>query len=125
MVKANELRIGNYINYSGNHRDYDGTFNEEFARYLFDVKDEWDMISGIPLTKDWLMKFGFKQITYQTGEKTLCFQADTWNVTNYANEGFKFWISECDDCPYYKEIKHVHQLQNLYFALTDNELEIK
>ena len=86
----------------------------------------WNMeyIIPIPLTKEWLVKFGFD------------FSIDTWYL-----KGVAIWETECCDAKGNEEIgffyelrdvgmmdmniKYVHQLQNLYFALTGQELKIK
>jgi hypothetical protein len=73
---------------------------------------------SIPLTEEWLVKFGFKLPAY------------SWI-------GDKFHLSEWDRYPLnwcvamnknnaivVSKLKYVHQLQNLYFALTGEELEL-
>ena len=74
--------------------------------------DHWDMIKPIPLTEEWLLKFGFKKdnnFTWVNLEMELMQRED----------GFWIWLG----ADLYLE--HVHQLQNLYFALTGEELIIK
>lgn len=41
------------------------------------------------------------------------------------DEGFKFMHGEPGDARHIRNIEYVHQLQNLYFALTGEELQIK
>lgn len=83
--------------------------------YLFDGsdQDEYDYnVNAIPLTEEWLRKFGFEKLqeTYFNGD----FELDITDA------GFLF--SET----YIKvSCKYVHQLQNIYFALTGKELEVK
>lgn len=118
-MKASELRICNLI---FTHKeeiivvkgiDIEGLilFNED--QNIFDFK-----CKPIPLTEEWLVKFGFE------------------------NEGFDYWngpvfFELCDcgngewrnsiNCHEYEHgiaIKYVHQLQNLYFALTGEELQL-
>lgn len=106
-MKANELRIGNIVNRQGTEIRVDGSDIKWFedGSYLG--------IEPIPLTEEWFVRFGF----------------------NKANEYYK---KQCNDfvlgiriedffMPYISHTKliHVHQLQNLYFALTGEELEIK
>lgn len=87
--------------------------------YLCDT-DDFERLEPIPLTEEWLFKFGFKfdghcswwkneliELTIDTGE-------DEYSVFN--NNGDYITL---------KGIKYVHSLQNLYFALTGEELEIK
>jgi len=106
-MEAKELRIGNWI-YSNTDKDiYRVDLIESWRNYL--------SISAIPLTEEWLLRVGF--------EKT--------ESGNYSNEegsfelihnnviGFRFAV---EGQYAYPEIKYVHQLQNLYFALTGLEL---
>lgn len=71
----------------------------------------------IPLTEEWLFKFGYKKVntlydTTEVFEKKLSY-------TIYFRSGvLSFSFST-------QEIKYVHQLQNLYFALTNEELKFK
>jgi len=76
-----------------------------------------DRFSGIKITEEWLLKFGFKH----SGNG---FYIHVESIIELANIGYKYFhcgfkgVSLCD-------IHSVHQLQNLYFALTQNELTIK
>jgi len=90
-------------------------YNEIENVYCYASMDE---IEPIPLTEEWLLKFGFEKlnlIAWRCGniiiETVLGF-----NVRMMATEESSVFI---------KKIKHVHQLQNLYFALTNEELTIK
>ena len=118
-MEANELRIGNYVNkyYCVQELDLiscgviDMNDIEDLASYIsLDLKN----VKPIPLTEEWLVKFGFEKLEgwdnmyyFQIGN----FQVYEYNVSGYDYDGFN--------------IKHVHQLQNLYFALTNKELAIK
>ncbi|MCT3943873.1 hypothetical protein HZQ28_01105 [Elizabethkingia anophelis] len=68
----------------------------------------------IPLTEEWLLKFGFKLKSDADGEY-------------YENCGVNILILRSDDIHFFfgnpnTKDKYVHQLQNLYFALTQKEL---
>ncbi len=67
-------------------------------------------LEPIPLTEEWLVKFGFEG--WDKGDYTM-------NLSNANFYKLPIWQ------PLAKNIKHVHQLQNLYFALTGEELTIK
>jgi len=79
---------------------------EHFERDIFNV-------SPIYLTKEWLLRFGFK--ASNSGEVYMLNGFHVFTCDN--NE----WKSFFRLSPY----KYVHQLQNLYFALTGEELTIK
>lgn len=72
----------------------------------------------IPLTEEWLLKMGFDEIDIEENKN---------NVRVFHLNGI--YCNTLYGVYYYshllKQIKHVHQLQNLYFALTGEELEVK
>ena len=74
--------------------------------------DNLEWYTPIPLTKEWFLKFGFKK-EGNTAKYWTLGTVDLWEISGtYVN-----------DLDY--EVKYVHQLQNLYFALTGEELIIK
>ena len=73
----------------------------------------------IPLTEEWLIKFGFDfdgYCSYWKSEIELTKDTMDEHFQSFNNVGSGL----CQ-----KEIKYVNQLQNLYFALTGEELTIK
>lgn len=98
--------------------------------------------SGIPLTEDWLLRFGFvdnmdsnsfRKETRNDKEVIQSFGVflkdgscgnDVWNE-NFADFMEIRSTEECDAVNFSCKIDYVHQLQNLYFALTSEELTIK
>lgn len=117
-ITASELRIGNFINKSiknGNGKilvrqitPYDIlNIYEDESRYNFEP---------ITITEEWLLKFGFENDGY-----------DHWNGPEYFELAKKTngeWINSvnCYEYDHGVPIKYIHQLQNLYFALTGKEL---
>jgi hypothetical protein len=93
---------------------------------------------GIPLTEDWLLKFGFEK-TKVRGLYDNSFlmhnvlKSDLYFRPSY--QGGYYWGFITPDSITASEIEHefydakpvqyVHQLQNLYFALTGEELTLK
>ncbi len=111
-MKAAELRIGNWVMYSSKIQ-----VNENKIRECVDHPDRFE---PIPLTEEWLLKFGFiNDIDEDWRNDILRLNAD-WNN----EEGWFFYVNYNGLRPS-EHIKHVHQLQNLYFALTGEELIIK
>jgi hypothetical protein len=105
-MKATELRIGNWVKL-GLH---------EFAVELPDIRrlKSWpDQYKPIPLTEEWLIKFGFEIYEFDHKENQYRFKERLLVI----RDGLF--------CDYGTSVvlKHVHQLQNLYFALTGEELE--
>jgi hypothetical protein len=73
------------------------------------VKD----IAGIELTKEWLLKFGFKFND----------SASEWILGNFSITFTNEYIYQNRYST--AKLMYVHQLQNLHFALTEKELELK
>jgi hypothetical protein len=111
--------------------------------------DDWheEGIHPIPLTEDWLRKFGFTAIensTYINGRQwMLQVSSDyideeldevvnrdgTWfdgiGSHSYREDGAMGVCALCRGNYICNNIRTVHQLQNLYFALTGEELTLK
>lgn len=122
-MEAKDLRIGNLVY---NHDEI--VTVEEIQRYMINYDEEYgEMTSGysitnlkgIPLTEEWLVRFGFVKNPkadniYDRGRLRI------WGHLVYLRE-------EDTEAAHYipTEVKNVHELQNLYFALTSQELEVK
>lgn len=118
MINACELRIGNWITSESAHGGSWEVMPSDIERIFFNEKH----YSPIPLTEEWLLKFGFKK------EKNLFFPPNdtpeyVYNDFNIINqEGYFATYNGGPNLISEVEIKSVHQLQNLYFALTEQEL---
>lgn len=115
-MKANELRIGNYVKGIGHKISWlvEGVESE----YIYSSK-AWRLISsfeGIPINLLWLEKFGFECIFTHDDHYFYLESLALGLDRSYQ----PFGIGN-----YEVEFKYVHQLQNLYFALTGEELTIK
>jgi len=120
-MKATELRIGNWINYIGSG-DVQLSSKEALCNVFDDLESEYPLSSPIPLTEEWLLKFGFKERDDERyRDIRIC------NKLYLAIEIKKLEAIIGDAIEWTKpiKIKYVHQLQNLYFALTGEELTIK
>lgn len=122
MVKANELRVGNWVNIlktvpvliTGNHIQ---SISEGDADY-----------KPIPLTPEILEKCGFRKYKDDSGGKV--FKSFRYNnlcieYRTKKSRGMIVWHDSNDDygitLPSISIIS-LHQLQNLYYALTGEEL---
>ena len=123
MINPNELRLGNCLAYN------DGSYGKVFSIEKDDIGIEdiksptYESVINlhpIPLTEEVLLKCGFE-----------------WSIFHQAyhfNNGFKYVIDICVGfCRVIKyrrngelinKIDYLHQLQNLYFDLTSNELDV-
>ena len=119
-MEAKELRIGNYVLDRGNklilidHWEYKDKISSRRENIFHPLTEFVDYLKPIPLTEEWLVKFGFDKL--EGWDDMYYFQIGDFQIYEYNVSGYEF-----DDF----SIKHVHQLQNLYFALTNEELIIK
>lgn len=114
MIQANELRIGNYIEFMN-----DSTSGQP---QKFEVQDYSVIgrIEPIPLTEEWLLKLGFiKDDAYEKSYTSRIIRGRNIRVFHH-NNATHFLLN----MHFAVDLKYVHQLQNLYFALTSEELQI-
>jgi hypothetical protein len=135
-MKPQELRIGNLIDYECTTHvviEIGKTLVESYWINWKDKKDEYichyDEISPIPLTEEWLTKFGFKRyydVNPVMGNQII-WRFGKLAIENRLGELRVLWYDADDDygTSICLVVKFVHQLQNLYFALTDTELTYK
>jgi hypothetical protein len=132
-MKATELRIGNLTQDSkGNLLKVIGLTDDNISYYVVD-RSKFPLEVGwqakpIPLTEEWLVKFGFK-ITKDPEHNFYEKPFDIYHVQLkrlIGRDVFYLELNKPNGASYLiKQINHVHQLQNLYFALTGEELTIK
>ena len=124
-MKSSELRIGNCIDaeiFNGLERLHvsngfvTGLLNDSI--YINDIKFEYRHLKPIPLTEEWLLKFGFEQDHSNQSWHHRVFVLNSFEIQELSMEVDKYSYE-------ITTIKYVHQLQNLYFALTGEELTIK
>jgi len=103
-MKAEHLRLNNLVkvNWEDEHR--------------WCALDFWEGIEfePIPLTEEWLERFGFEEDD-SVGWLKRFDKSDSF----FIDLSFMYWGENS------VKLTHVHQLQNLYFALTGEELTIK
>jgi len=116
-MKRTELRVGNLI-LLGLSEILEVRSIHPLCIIVTDANREihFDSVRPIPLTEDWLEKFGFKNTDagWSNGTKA--------NLHKTVNGGYM--LPSFGHHDFVTELKYVHQLQNLYFALTGKELEI-
>ena len=130
-MKANELRIGNYVCVTEKHplkvkiiNDSDGIMSTVSDNSIFITTASLLAYKPIPLTEEWLLKFGFEEAGDKFYEKGLLFTNCWFLYFNITCKG-KVTLSTDSEEYYLTDVPNVHQLQNLYHALTGEELTIK
>jgi hypothetical protein len=138
-MKANELRIGNLVNINEETR-IDNTNELPLINPLFKIEriDEdgeiiiyseinnlhihcdLESIQPITLIEEWLLKFGFElspngKYHILAGKILIDYDVNNKWVDLVKRVNFNTFI----------HIEYVHQIQNLYFALTGEELTLK
>ena len=120
IMKSNELRIGNYVMFNNFIQPektviVDGRFLLPFNKTDSEINNYYQ---PIPLTEDWLIKLDFeKSSEYWIKSNSSFF----FGITT--NGELMFLFDDALTCP--ANIRYVHQLQNVFFALTGNELTNK
>ena len=135
-MEAKELRIGNWVTgFLGDKQikhfvkdivNFEGFDNHECNHI--------DVLHPIPLTEDWLLKFGFDKKDIVHSDKTIstdCFVLGNIVLDKGFHKDSKYYMfclfpigEPKKNHQYVNSIKHVHSLQNLYYALTSEELTI-
>ena len=126
-MDAKELRIGNYVNWVGRSEEAIIMNGCDFDIVYVNLEDneiENKRFKPILLNEDWLLKFGFIHAHTCWYEKGLL-DTECWFLTFNITSGGKVTLSTDRDEHFLRTIEYVHQLQNLYFALTQKELIIK
>lgn len=126
MINASELRIGNYL--------------ERMDGSIFQVNcDDFSLIEKtpikpypIPLTEEWLLNFGFSKHT-KRWSLSVGGELFDYHILDVQNEFPPLWHCKNEGYTISGQVrntrqshfvKYVHQLQNLYFALTGTELTL-
>jgi hypothetical protein len=115
-MQANELRIGNWVEQPTGVGEVDVIYPDAIKLKSRSMGYSPNQTNPVILTEDWLVKYGAvkkAELKYIHGEFTLNYLPSYkyWYVTRYGE--------------YCSKVEYVHEWQNLYFALTGKELEIK
>lgn len=138
MIQPEELRINNWVNSKPVYtRPIDEPIRLDKNTLVSILLDTHIGVSysPIPITEEWLLKFGFigdhKEYEYFIEIEDVRNKEEKMKmeITTFGNwekiEVYLYQERDVENVFFLKEIKHVHQLQNLYYSLTGKELEIK
>lgn len=141
-MRANELRIGNLI--AMNLADFPENYFKvmEVAETAMMVTDEWNCeisirtghdfydvenMEPIPLTEEWLNQFGFNMNPDWTHEPndgaTALLDLGYFRICRNMMGGIM--LEDKSGISTGVGVDYVHQLQNIYFVLTGEELKLK
>ena len=121
-MDVRELRIGNYVKHFENGIVLTVGRTVAFKTPTNTIRVDVDDLEPIPLTEEWLLKFGFEKESnksYSTGEE-IVYSVYRLDELTYNSIQKNWWFNGVlSNQPIY-----VHQLQNLYHALTNEELTL-
>jgi len=121
-MKETELRIGNISVDSNGVEVKIMELLTDYARVWVN-KDEWvsvgcNYLNPVELTEEWLLKFGFEKDSEYIVGAGICWYFKHPDYKYKLSETFRLLLLGID-------LKYVHQLQNLFFSLTEEDLMIK
>lgn len=125
MIPHNELRLGNIVHVDSKDTSGKNTLLTIQLRHI----DLMRILGGnndaypIDITEDWISKFNFWKRQY-AGSKPVYFLESNGFEFSFDEAGIDFCYKSANIAIYLSHIKHIHQLQNLYFDLTGEELII-
>jgi hypothetical protein len=127
-MKATQFRIGNLVCWRDSGKEFEITLQSLYEGANLDWKP-------LLITKEILLRFGFEEVEIDYGDFVLTIQKDKGGgIAKYdiyvdlgiENETNQISISlVCESEWLITKNKYIHQLQNLYFALTQKELKLR
>lgn len=134
-MRATDLRIGNWVEIKDQgvktYSQIEGVGNlQQVAGQLWSIEE----LEPIPLTEKWLERFGAKFELVENYYRYFILDYDVWQHYHISkampnmkdNLLWSFTVKNNDGKSYeLYSITYVHTLQNLYFALTGQQLELK
>lgn len=141
MIKAEELKINNWFEYDGEYYQVNSInepkLKETDYRVSFRNNSKTKPVyclHPIPLTEEILIKCGFGKVNITHRDNSVSYgvfkkypilieenklyeNEDKYTVSRFAP-------SEINETNYLLHMDYIHQLQNIYFALTGEELKI-
>ena len=133
-MEARELRIGNWVYQGSKYGEQECSSYEIYQYSLYcggsdSVSDYYKEWKPIPLTEEWLLKFGFSAKDYKKGYIGIDHKAGSM-ITDFVltypkvlGEHQDVFVWEHSKWKY-NTFKYVHELQNLFYCLTGEELTL-
>lgn len=121
-MKPQELRLGNIITSDGETFIVDELREDYIGAGALGVHPAgFDLDLGVPLTEEWLKRLGFEG-SPETGFGLGVIELNYITTDNYVQFEFK---TTAKDKWWMIDFRYVHELQNLYCALTGSSLTLK
>jgi|688.fasta_scaffold112040_6 hypothetical protein len=127
-MDSRQFRVGNLVCWKNSGKEFQITLQSLYEGANLDWKP-------LLITKEILLRFGFEEVEIDNGNFVLIIQKNKgggigeyqiWVDLGIENETNEISISlVCDSEWLVTKNKYIHQLQNLYFALTQKELKLR
>lgn len=119
MIDLRELRLGNWVktDYS-NEPVLEKQLDAGDLCWAFNVENG-DHLEPIPISPEWLERCGLIKDMWGDYRLTDCFK-----LRKYQPNGYCVFATD-DNETVIRIIEHVHTLQNIFYFLTGEELQIK
>lgn len=136
-MKANELRIGNWVFYNSEDDKNNPVkfFNKIDGEDIHQMEEDENYLKlhePIPLTLELLKNCGFSDNDYKAGYIGIDIKAGGMKTDfvltkpEILGEFQKHfcWQYKAGNIPFFLELEYLHELQNLFFTLKNEELQI-
>lgn len=124
-MNPTSLRIGNLFQEKHSKEIIEvSELTKDKIGFSGDFKGDWQA-EAILITEEWLKKFGFDENPdgIKQNEGDIVFSKEIeGNIISVSYGDNPFFVFDNEGLNY---IKYVHQLQNLYFTITGEELQMK
>lgn len=121
MIDSRELRLGNFVWIHGAVDDVAQLVRNTHSGYQevnnYPYGEKFNVLHPIPLDEHWLLSFGFTK----ANEQYFDFYSPSRGKHRMGIKDFKWMPNNHMTI----DLKYVHQLQNLFFAVYGEELELK
>ena len=136
VLKASDLRVGNYVYFNKNHNELGEIteikkglvigFDTVRIGYWQDKKHRISNLKAVPLKEEMLIKLGFKWSIAHQGffKKDFYYVIDFYENYPKVEGSIAFLNKNHRNGEKLSSVRYVHELQNLYFALTGSELTV-
>jgi hypothetical protein len=115
-MKANELRIGNFVSWKNEKVEIDSISETEITlKTFFNIKIKLAEIKPIVLSYEWIETLGFEKIRHINGY--IFWVHKKAKIEIYFDRTMIKWQGYPTKCKL-----QVHQLQNLYYSVMGDEL---
>ena len=128
-MEAKNFRVGNFVEQPNRIGKVSEVWQEALRLEGYNNAYDYIHTKPIPLTKEWIDKFGFDDSEYKDGytgvefrtNMTMDFVLTKPKIMGEWQDYYAYDLGQHR----FVGLQYVHELQNLFFAITTTELELK